>query len=83
MGVREGDFATYITAIIDFHPCRRRMSKATHKAQIANVPIKMAERIVRASGGVYPEDVDILVVLAGEDSIVLFPEARSVLGTEE
>lgn len=60
----EGDFATYITAIIDFHPCRRRMSTVIHKANRANVPIKMAERIVRASGGVYPEDVDMLLILA-------------------
>ena len=40
------------------------MSKASHKAERVNVPIKMAERIVRASGGVYPEDVDMLVMLA-------------------
>jgi len=39
------------------------MSKVIHTAHKANIPIKMAERIVRASGGVYPEDVDMLVVL--------------------
>jgi hypothetical protein len=39
------------------------ISKAIHRAQRAKVPMKMAERIVRASGGVYTEDAGMLPML--------------------
>jgi hypothetical protein len=56
----KGRSIAYITAIIDFHPCRCTISKAIHKAERAKVPMKTAERIVRERGGTYAEDTDML-----------------------
>jgi len=58
----KGRSIAYITAIIDFHPCRCTISKAIHKAERAKVPMKTAERIVRERGGTYAEDTDMLTI---------------------
>ena len=55
------------------------MSKAIHKAQSAKVPMEMDDRIVRASGGVYVEDADMLLRICHEQ----INEAEFLMGIEE
>jgi hypothetical protein len=58
------------------------ISRAIHTAQRVKVPMKMAERIVRASGGVYTEDMDMIVMLPKNQSCVN-QEAAHIIAPEQ